>query len=106
MTKEKITKYYESVCKDLKTEIYPIKFKNVGKGGACIVHNTKGKISHIEIDLKRCQDIEYAILHELSHQLLILKNNNFTHNKTFINTQNRLIDKYMYTKFSEVLWKN
>lgn len=103
MNKENIKAYYEAICKDLKIQPVPVKFCNVAKGGACIQHDTKGKIFNIQIDLKRCSDIEYAVLHETAHQVLILKNNNFTHNSTFKKLEANLMDKYMYTKFTNVL---
>ena len=104
MNKENIKKYYNAICKDLKIEPVKINFKSLKGGVACIVHNNKGLIYSIDIDINKCSDVEYAILHETAHQILILKNNNYRHNKTFKSTENKLIDKYMYSKFSEVLY--
>lgn len=103
MDKETITNYYLAICKAEKIEPIKLNFKSVGRGGACIVHNKQGKLFSIDIDLKRCSDVEMAILHEVAHQKLILKNNNFTHNNTFKNTENKLVDKYVYTKFTNIL---
>lgn len=104
MNKQNIINFYNALCKDLKIEPVKINFKKVGKGGACIVHNKLGKIFSIDLDLNNCSDIEYALYHEISHQILILKNNNFSHNKTFKNLEARLNEKYMYSKFSKILW--
>lgn len=103
MKKSNIINYYQALCKDLNTTVYPIKFGSVAKGGACITHDKKGKIFEIKLDLNRCADIEMAILHELAHQLLIEKNNNYTHNSTFKKMESKLIDKYVYSKFTNIL---
>lgn len=102
-TKENIKKYYEAICKDLKIEPIKLNFCYVARGGACITHDGKGKLFSIDIDLNRCSDIERGILHEVSHQILILKNNNTTHNTTFKKLEAKLIDKYFYSKFSNIL---
>lgn len=105
MKESNIITYYNAICEDLQIKPVRILFCNVAKGGACITHNTKGKISNIQIDLKRCKDIEYALLHETAHQILITKNNNFSHNATFKRLEKKLVEKYLYSGFSSLLYK-
>lgn len=104
MNKDKIVKYYQALCKELNINPVPIVFTRVARGGACIQHDTKGKIFNIQFDLSRCKDIEYAMYHELAHQILIVKNNNFTHNRTFKNLECKLNETYMYSKLSAILY--
>ncbi len=100
----KVQSYYNAICKDLKIEPVKLRFTNVSKGGACIVHNSQGLIYEMQIDLKRCLDVERGILHEIAHKVLIRKNNNFSHNTTFKNLEKKLIEKYFYSKFSNLLF--
>ena len=104
MEKGNIILFYNLICKDLKIDPVPIKFTNVSKGGASISHNGKGLIYSINIDLKRCHDVEYGLYHEIAHQVCILKNNNFSHNSTFKKINVQLNEKYMYSKCSEMLY--
>lgn len=103
MDKTNVLSYYNAVCKDLKIETTKLRFTNVSRGGACIVHDTKGNITEIQIDLKRCSDVEHGILHEIAHKILIRKNNNFSHNTTFKNLEKKLIERYLYTSFTNIL---
>lgn len=105
MKAEKITQYYNAILKDLRLTNTPLVFRKVPRLGACIVHDTKGKIYNIQIDVNKCPDVEYALLHEIAHKILIEKNNNYSHNKTFKNLERKLNEKYMYSKFSDLLWK-
>lgn len=104
MDQSNIKNYYKELCKELKIKELPILFKSVARGGACIEHDGKGRIFGISIDMKRCKDIERAILHETAHQILITKNNNCTHNATFRKLENKLIDNYFYSNFSVLLY--
>ena len=104
MKKENIQNYYNAICKDLKIEPVKLEFKKVGRAGACIVHNSKGLIYSIQIDINNCSDIERGVLHETAHKILIRKNNNFSHNTTFKNLEKKLIEKYFYSKFSNLLF--
>jgi hypothetical protein len=104
MNQSNVLNYYNAICKDLKIETVNLRFTNVSKGGACIVHNSKGLITEIQIDLKRCNDVERGVLHEVAHKILIRKNNNFSHNTTFKNLEKKLIEKYFYSKFSNLLF--
>ena len=104
MNESKVLNYYNAICKDLKIEPVKLEFVKVKFGGACITHNSKGLIYSIQLDLKNCKDIEYGILHEIAHKILIRKNNNFSHNTTFKNLEKRLIEKYLYSKFSNLLF--
>lgn len=106
MTRINIQNYYLAICKDLKIEPTKLEFKKVGKGGACILHNKNGLIYSIQIDINKCVDIERGILHEVAHKILIRKNNNFSHNKTFKNLEKRLIEKYFYSQFSKLLYND
>ena len=105
MKKENIIKYYHEVCKFEKIQPIQIIFCNVGKGGACVRYDVRTKKPlEIRIDLKRCHDIEWAILHETAHQVLLLKYGDPAqkHNLRFRKLQDIFIDKYMY---SVLTWK-
>jgi hypothetical protein len=104
MNQSNVLSYYNAICKDLKIEPTKIVFTNVARGGACIVHSN-GIVKCIQIDLKRCYDIERGVLHEVAHKILIRKNNNFSHNTTFKKLENKLIDKYFYSEISNLLNK-
>lgn len=106
MNASRVRKYYSEICKKMRTPIYPIKFKYISKGCSNLIHDKKGNISHLEIDLSKCHDIELAILHEIAHQILILKNNNYSHNAAFMRMQDMLVDKYMYSQTSKHLYRN
>lgn len=104
---EKIKEYYKRVCDDLGLSFLSIKFERVGKGGAAVTFNTKtNKALYISFDLTKLMDIEYAILHELAHQILLEKCGDpaLKHNAKFRKIENDLMEKYMYSKFSEVLY--
>lgn len=105
MNESKVLNYYNAICKDLKIETVKLSFVKVKFAGACIVHNSKGLVFEIQIDLKNCNDVERGILHEIAHKILIRKNNNFSHNTTFKNLEKKLIEKYFYSKFSNLLYK-
>ena len=72
---------------------------------ACVRYDVRTKKPlEIRIDLKRCHDIEWAILHETAHQVLLLKYGDPAqkHNLRFRKLQDIFIDKYMY---SVLTWK-
>ncbi len=86
-----IKAYYEALCKSEKVTPLPVKFNNIGKGGAALTYNPKTmKALYISFNVNRMQDPEYAVIHELTHQIKL---------------ENKLVEKYMYSKFSNILWK-
>jgi len=111
MNKEKVKAYYEAICAAEGYKPLPIKFTNVAKGGACLTYNTKSLTPiSISIDLNRVSDVETAIIHELTHQIKLLTEKNpyqgaKDRQKKFINLENQLVEKYLYSKYSEILWK-
>ncbi|MEX1381975.1 hypothetical protein [Lutibacter sp.] len=96
---ENIKNYYLEVCKKEKLNPIPIKFCSVSKGGACLQYSNSMKPLNIQIDLNRCVDIEYALLHEISHQILLEKKKDpaLRHNAAFRKIENQMNDKYMYS---------
>lgn len=111
ITKEKISKYYAAVCKAENITPVPLKFERVGKGGACTLYNAKTmEPLSISIDLNRVADAETAILHEITHLYFLLRDKNPFQGKKdqsskFRKVENRLVETYLYSKFSELLWK-
>jgi len=105
MKQTNILNYYKALCKELNIQPLPINFKRVAKGGACISHDGKGKMFSIEIDLNNCKDVERGILHETAHQVLIEKNNNFSHNSAFKKLETDLIETYFYSHLSKLLYQ-
>ena len=111
MDTKRVEKYYHALCKNEGMEPLPIKFCRVAKGGACLVYNPKTmQPISIQIDLKRVHDVEYAIIHELTHQIKILSEKDPYLGKrdqltNFKKVENRLVEKYVYSNFSELLWK-
>ena len=106
-----IKAYYEALCKDLKITPLPVKFGNVGKGGAAITFNPKTmKALYISFNVNRMEDPEYAIIHEITHQIKLETEKDAYIGKRdqsakFKKLENKLVEKYMYSKFSNLLWK-
>jgi len=107
-----IKAYYEALCKNEKVNPLPVKFSNVGQGGAALSYNAKTmKPLYISFNTDRMKDPEYAIIHELTHQIkLETEQNAYLGRKdqspTFKKLENNLIEKYVYSKFSSILYKS
>jgi len=106
-----IKAYYEALCKDLKITPLPVKFNNIGKGGAAITFNSKTmKALYISFNVNRMEDPEYAVIHEITHQIKLETEKDAYIGKRdqsakFKKLENKLVEKYMYSKFSNLLWK-
>ena len=106
-----IKAYYEALCKNEKVTPLPVKFGNVGKGGAALTFNPKTmKPLYISFNVNRMTDPEQAVIHELTHQIkLETEKDGYVGKRDqtakFKKLENRLSEKYMYSKFSNLLWK-
>lgn len=106
-----IKAYYEALCKSEGITPLPVKFGSVGKGGAALTFNPKTmKPLYISFDVAKMSDPEYAVIHELTHQIKLETEQNAYLGKNdqsakFRKLQNRLIEKYMYSKFSDIFLK-
>jgi hypothetical protein len=106
-----IKAYYEALCKDLKITPLPVKFNNIGKGGAAITFNPKTmKALYISFNVNTMHDVEYAVIHEITHQIKLETEKDAYLGKRdqsakFKKLENKLVEKYMYSKFSNILWK-
>ena len=106
-----IKAYYEALCKNEKITPLPVKFNNIGKGGAAITFNSKTmKALYISFNVNRMHDVEYAVIHEITHQIKLETEKDAYLGKRdqsakFKKLENKLIEKYMYSKFSNILWK-
>jgi hypothetical protein len=89
----------------------PLKFGYVGKGGAAITFNSKTmKALYISFNVKTMVDVEYAIIHELTHQIKLETEKDAYLGKRdqsakFKKLENKLVEKYFYSKFSNMLYK-
>ena len=107
-----IKAYYEALCKSEKVTPLPVKFNNIGKGGAALTFNPKTmKPLYISFNVNRMQDVEYAVIHELTHQIKLETEKDAYLGKKdqsakFKKLENKLVEKYMYSKFSNLLWKD
>jgi hypothetical protein len=107
-SKEGIVNYYKAVCKKLKLTPLQVKFGSVGKAGASTTFDTKTfKPEYVSFDLSKLQDVERAVLHEIAHHILLLKQGNPYHNcnksAAFKKVENSLIDKFFYSDESRLL---
>ena len=106
-----IKAYYEALCKNEKVTPLPVKFGNVGKGGAALTFNPKTmKPLYISFNVNRMMDPEYAVIHELTHQIKLETEQDAYLGKKdqsakFKKLENKLVEKYMYSKFSNILYK-
>ena len=106
-----IKAYYEALCKNEKITPLPLRFGSVGKGGAALTFNPKTmKPLYISFDVNRMTDPEQAVIHELTHQIKLETEKDAYIGKRdqtakFKKLENKLFDKYMYSKFSSLLWK-
>jgi hypothetical protein len=103
--------YYEALCKNEGVTPLTVKFGNVGRGGAALTYNVKTmKPLYISFDVSKMNDPEYAIIHELTHQIkLETEQDAYMGSKDqsakFKKLENKLVEKYMYSKFSNILHK-
>ena len=106
-----IKAYYEALCKNEKVSPLPVKFGNVGQGGAALTFNPKTmKPLYISFNVNRMLDPEYAVIHELTHQIKLETEQDAYLGKKdqsakFKKLENKLVEKYMYSKFSNILYK-
>ena len=106
-----IKAYYEALCKNLKITPLPVRFGNVGQGGAAITFNSKTmKALYISFNVNRMTDPEQAVIHELTHQIkLETEKDGYVGKRDqtakFKKLENKLVEKYMYSKFSNILYK-
>jgi len=106
-----IKAYYEALCKNEKVTPLPVRFGGVGKGGAALTFNPKTmKPLYISFDVNRMTDPEQAVIHELTHQIKLETEKDAYIGKRdqtakFKKLENRLFEKYAYSKFSNILWK-
>ena len=106
-----IKAYYEALCKNENIIPLPVKFKRVGGSGAALTFNPKTmKPLYISFDVNRMTDPEQAVIHELTHQIKLETEKDAYIGKRdqtakFKKLENKLNDKYMYSKFSSLLWK-
>lgn len=111
ITAKGVEAYYKAVAKAEGVKPLPVKFGRVGYGGAAITFGTKTmKPLYISFDMNRMQDPEYAVLHELTHQIKLETEKDAYVGKRdqlakFKKVENRLVEKYMYSKYSELIWK-
>jgi hypothetical protein len=96
MEKDMLTlqELYKFICQTEKITQKPLRFKRVGKGGACCTYSGK-RVYSISIDLARiCIGAAYALCHEVAHQILIENDGNATHNRAFKKEEQRLVKAY------------
>ena len=111
ITSDKIKQYYSAVCKAEGVDEIPLRFNSVKFGGASTSYNPKtNKALYISFDINKMHDAEKAILHELTHQIkLQTEGDPYLGKKDqsakFKKLENSLIDKYMYSSYSNILWK-
>ena len=103
--------YYEALCKNEKVTPLPVRFGNVGQGGAALTFNPKTmKALYISFNTNKMTDTEYAVIHELTHQIKLETEQDAYLGKKdqsakFKKLENKLVEKYMYSKFSKILYK-
>lgn len=95
-----VRELYVYICNQEGLKALPVKFKKVGKGGACLVYMTD-RITRektplqIEVDLGRLViGAAWAICHEVAHQIMVTQSNNSTHCSAFKKEEARLVNKY------------
>lgn len=107
-----IKAYYEALCKNEKITPLPVKFSGVGMSGAALTFNPKTmKALYISFNVNTMKDPEYAVIHELTHQIKLETENDAYLGKKdqsakFKKLENKLVEKYMYSKFSNILHKD
>ena len=109
---ENIKAYYTALCNSEGIKPLPVKFGRVGKGGAATTYNGKTmKPLYISFDVNRMIDPEFAIIHELTHQIKLETEGDAYVGKRdqllkFKKLENHLIDKYVYSKYSKLLYNS
>lgn len=89
---------YKAICKEEGLKPLPVKFGKVGKGGAMITYYKNSfKPTHITFDKSRVGDIEFALYHEMAHQICLEKYKYPGHGAKFTKVFNRVNDTYMYS---------
>lgn len=110
ITKEGVSNYYKAVITAEGFKPLPIKFERVGHGGAATTyHKITMQPLYISFDLSKMLDTEYAILHEITHQIKLETEKDAYNGKRdqlakFKKLENRLVEKYLYSKYSNLLW--
>lgn len=110
ITQNGITAYYQALCKAEGIKPLPVKFGKVKYGGAALSYNPKTmKPLYISFDIQTMNDPEYAVLHELTHQIKLETEGDAYVGKRdqlarFKKLENSLIDKYMYSEYSNLIW--
>lgn len=100
---QKIQGYYSEVIAAEKLPAIPLLFCRVDKGGACVHYNSLNmQPITVQLDINRCADPEYGILHEIAHLKLLIakKDPSQRHNSAFRKIEGELVDKYMYSPIS------
>ena len=98
--KDRIKGYYEAVLNAEKIPAVPLVFCRVAKGGACVVYNAGMKPIEVQLDMNRCKDYEFALLHEIAHLRMLFSKGYPGHNASFKKEEVRLNEKYMYSELS------
>lgn len=101
-TQQKIKGFYKEVLEAENLPNIPLVFCPVAFGGACVEYNSNMYPVATQIDLNRCKDFEFAILHEVAHLKLLISKKDVAqrHNKAFRKIENEMIDKYTYSSIS------
>jgi hypothetical protein len=97
---QSIKSYYAEICKREGMTPLPIKFESVGRGGAKVTYVVGlNRPIALHFDLKRCIDLEYGLLHEVAHQILLTTKGDPAqkHNAAFRKIEAKMLDKYMYS---------
>jgi hypothetical protein len=111
VTVNKIKQYYEAICNVEGIEPLPLRFKSTGKEGAATTYDAKTmKPLYITFDINKLNDPETAILHELTHQMKLESEGDAYLGKRdqlakFKKLENRLVNTYFYSDFSNILYK-
>lgn len=100
MNQQKLIGYFNEVLKSENLPAVPLKFCRISKGVACVSYvNPKNPIE-VQLDLNRCSDPEYALLHEIAHLKQMFGKGNPGHNAAFKKEEARMVDQYMYSNIS------
>lgn len=110
ITNAGIKAYYNAVAKAEGVKPLPLKFERVGKGGAATTYNARTMTPlYISFDITRMLDPEFAVLHELAHQIKLETEKDAYQGKRdqlkkFKKLENYLIDKYVYSSYSSLIF--
>ena len=101
MNQLKISGYYNEILRAENLPQVPLKFCRVAKAGACVMFDPRTvKPLETQLDLNRCFDPEYAILHEIAHISMMTKKKISGHPAAFKREEARLVERYMYSSLS------